>query len=203
MCHNNILLPSNREPRHSPDHGFTRLRSRTSSSSYMPSATSTRQRSITKRSSHAQVRRQTTGLQAQLGCTECVLPCTHSPKAPKVLFVTSGVASLCQQQVHRAPARRLRCLDQTRPRVIGVICPIGWTNSTRIWTILPHRPTIWVSSSPALGKEPCGSQRGVVLCFVVKYVTSSSNQPRIVVWSTQTFCVASWVQSCHVCPLFH
>ncbi len=74
-----------------------------------------------RRSSHPQVRRQTVGLHDQLGCREFVLPRTHSSSGPKVLFVVSGVTTLCQQQVHRAPDRTLLCLQQTRPHDIGVI----------------------------------------------------------------------------------
>ncbi len=75
---------------------------------------------------------------------------------------------------------------------------------SRAASILPHRPcpTISASSSPALTKEPCAFQRGDVLRCGVKHARCSSKQSRIVTWSTPTFCVASWVPSFRVCPLF-
>jgi hypothetical protein len=81
----------------------------------------------------------------------------HPPQISKVLFVTSGSVTLCQQQVHRPAVRRLFCPYQTRPcvisslgsnvpapasplsssrRVLPFILFVGWTSSTRIWTIV-------------------------------------------------------------------
>ena len=56
--------------------------------------------------------------------------------------------------------------------------------------------TIWSSSSPALSKESCGSQKGNAVPCGVNHSSCSSRHPRIVVWSTATFSVAYDLQ----CP---
>ena len=112
--------------------------------------------------------------------------------------ITSDVASLCQQQVHRVPTRRLLCLHQTRPRVIGVI----GSNTTApapplpsSGRVLPCDLSVRVDErSAATACEHC--QRDVLHCGV-NHVLCSSKQSRIVVWSTPSFHGCNYFVSVH------
>jgi hypothetical protein len=56
-------------------------------------------------------------------CSAWMLKVFYTPQASQVLFVASGSAAVCREQVYRAAARRLLCLlkFETRPRAFGVL----------------------------------------------------------------------------------
>ncbi len=70
-----------------------------------------------RRSTDAQVGRQTPRLDAEFGCGKCVLSYPHSSKASQVLLQPLDATALCQQQqVYRSAAWRLcRCLGSRLP----------------------------------------------------------------------------------------
>jgi hypothetical protein len=126
---------------------------RTSSASYTPSVVSTSQRSIVKRPTRIFAYSGLWSgprLHAQFGCGKCIFSCPHPPQASQVLLQPPDTAPLCQQQVHRASARRLFRLHQTRPRTFG---DLGSNTTSPAPPISPSRRVLTCVPAARLGEH--------------------------------------------------